>query len=80
MNAAGRWYLGFIFWSILHLFNSNFYEYSCGQWIADAKIAADQGSASKSWDAAENNSYTVLRSLMEAEYPIDSEYVKVHDW
>eukprot|EP00961_Rhodomonas_salina_P222087 3003527-Rhodomonas_salina.1 len=59
---------------------TNFFEYSCGNWIKQAVIPPSQGGTAKSWDYAEDAAYDDLRELMQKKYPANSEFRKVSDW
>ncbi|EKX54950.1 hypothetical protein GUITHDRAFT_99599 [Guillardia theta CCMP2712] len=58
----------------------NFFEFSCGSWVAQAQIPPSQGGIAMAWDEAEDKSYETLHSLMLKDYPQDSKFRKVQDW
>jgi len=43
---------------------NNFYEFSCGRWIAEAEIPATQTAFAKAWDAADDQATEALHKLL----------------
>ena len=59
---------------------NNFYEFSCGRWIAEAEIPATQTALAMAWDAADDQATEALHKLLAAEYPRSSRFRPVSDW
>eukprot|EP00961_Rhodomonas_salina_P028401 383335-Rhodomonas_salina.1 len=58
---------------------TNHYEFSCGQWLEDARIPSDKARFDKSWDSADTAALDDLRSLLEEKSNTTSRK-RLHDY
>jgi len=58
----------------------NFYEYTCGAWISESTIPADQTRTTKSWDGARRRVNEKLQQIVTSQWPQDSPYRKLNYW
>jgi putative endopeptidase len=59
---------------------SNFYEYACGQWVAQNVIPADRASLSRTWDGTEETVFKQLQQIVTREWPEDSPFRRLNEW